>query len=459
MKESEILKSKWSVRPADQTYQAYLKETNKKIGAFLSFSFNEKSEAPGEFQDIPVAVKDNIAVKNQPLTCASKLLKNLVSPYDATVVARLKSKGAVVIGKTNLDEFGMGSSNQDSALAETFNPWNLEVVPGGSSGGSAAAVAAGMVPLAIGTDTGGSVRQPAMFNGVYGFKPTYGAVSRYGLTAYASSLEVPGFIARSVGWIRLALEYTAGVDIYDQTTTSDPLAEVRTIKKVGYLEAEEGLSPGMLEEYKLHIEAWKNLGFEMIPIELSSLEYAVPVYYTIATAEASANLARFNGIRYGVRPEFAQNPQELVKKARTEGFGLEVKRRILLGTYVLRSGFQDQYYHRAQKIRTLIRRDFDQVFEQVDLLLMPVYPTQAFPRGKSGLSHLQQKLADKFTVGANLTGNPAIAIPAGVKNGLPIGFQLMAPALHDRDLLQMAELWESTHAIPSAPDYPPRWED
>ncbi len=453
------MKKNWKVRPEDKDYQAFLLETNKKLGAFLSFSFNEAMTGDGEFQGIPLAVKDNIAVKNQPLTCASKLLENLVSPYDATVVSRLKDKGAVVIGKTNLDEFGMGSSNQDSALAETFNPWDPLVVPGGSSGGSAAAVAAGMVPLAIGTDTGGSVRQPAMFTGVFGFKPTYGVVSRYGLTAYASSLEVPGFIARSVEWIKLALELTAGADPHDQTTTSDVLAEVRPIKKIGYLKVDDGLSPVMAAAYREHIEAWKDLGYVLMPVDIPALEYAVPAYYTIATAEASANLARFTGIRYGVRPDYAQNPQELVKKARTAGFGREVKRRILLGTYVLRSGFQDQYYHRAQKIRTIIRGDFNRVFEKVDILLMPVYPTQAFPRGESGLSHLQQKLADKFTVGANLTGIPAISIPAGVRDGLPLGFQLLAPALHDRDLIQMAQLWESKTSIPAPPNYPPRWED
>lgn len=452
------MKKNWRVQPTDKEYQSFLLETNKKLGAFLSFSFKEATEKEGEFQGVPLAVKDNIAVRNQPLTCASKLLQNLVSPYDATVVSRLKDRGAVVIGKTNLDEFGMGSSNQDSALADTFNPWDPAVVPGGSSGGSAAAVAAGMVPLAIGTDTGGSVRQPAMFTGVFGFKPTYGVVSRYGLTAYASSLEVPGFIARSVDWIEQALELTAGADPHDQTTTSDSLAEMRTIKKIGYLKVEDGLSPAMAAAYRDHIEAWKDLGFALTPVDIPALEYAVPAYYTIATAEASANLARFTSIRYGVRPDFAQNPQELVKKARTAGFGLEVKRRILLGTYVLRSGFQDQYYHRAQKIRTIIRGDFDRVFEQVDLLLMPVYPTQAFPRGESGLTHLQQKLADKFTVGANLTGIPAISLPAGVRGGLPVGFQLIAPALHDRDLIQMAQLWESKTDIPAPPNYPPRWE-
>lgn len=449
----------WKSKITDAEYQNFLKETNKKLGPFLSFSFTDKASGSGIFDGIPLAVKDNIAVKNQPLTCASRMLQNLVAPYDATVVARLKNQGAVVIGKTNLDEFGMGSSNQDSALGNTFNPWNPEYVPGGSSGGSAVAVAAGLVPLAIGTDTGGSVRQPAMFNGVFGYKPTYGVLSRYGLTAYASSLEVPGFLARSVSWIKKALEVCAGPDEHDQTTTSDALRDKRKISKIGYLVVREGLSPEMEKAYNEHIRDWQNLGYELVPIEVPTLQYAVPAYYTIATAEASANLARFNGIRYGVRPDYAENPQELVKKSRTQGFGIEVKRRILLGTYVLRSGFQDQYYHRAQKIRTLIRHDFERVFQNVEILIMPIYPTQSFLRGNSGLTHLQQKLADKFTVCANLTGYPAMAIPANVVNGLPTGFQLMAPALCDWDLIDLAQQWENQRPIPYPPNYPPRWEE
>lgn len=452
------LSTKWNARVGDKDYQAFLLERNQKLGAFLSFSFQESPRGGGALEGVPIAVKDNIAVRNQPLTCASRMLQNLVSPYDATVIERLKAAGAVVVGKTNLDEFGMGSSNQDSALGETFNPWDRSRVPGGSSGGSAVAVAAGMVPLAVGTDTGGSVRQPAMFNGVFGFKPTYGLVSRFGLTAYASSLEVPGFLARSVSWIRLALEATAGPDPNDQTTTGDALEVPRSIRRIGFLEVEEGLDPAMRDAYSAHIADWKDLGYELVPVRIPSMDYMVPTYYTIATAEASANLARFNGIRYGLRVEDAQNPLELVKKSRTEGFGVEVKRRILLGTYVLRSGFQDQYYHRAQKIRTIIRRDFEAVFGQVDLLLLPVYPTQCFPRGESGLTHLQQKLADKFTVGANLTGYPSIAIPAGVEGGLPVGFQIMAPALCDRDLLAVAERWEERHPTPTPPEYPTRWE-
>lgn len=451
--------SEWTNIHRRAEYRDWLLSENESLGAFLSLNLDQPEGAAGPLEGIPVAVKDNIAVANQPLTCASRILSNLVAPYDATVVARLKRAGAVIIGKTNLDEFGMGSSNQDSALGQTYNPWNRDRVPGGSSGGSAVAVAAGMVPLAVGTDTGGSIRQPAMFCGVYGYKPTYGLLSRYGLTAYASSLEVPGFLSRRVDWLEKAFEVCAGPDPYDQTSNQGGPVPANEVKTLAVLKVSSGLSPAVERTYREHQKAWMDLGLRLVEVEIPALEYAVPVYYTIATAEASANLARFNGIRYGVRPDFAENPTELVRKARTRGFGLEVKRRILLGTYVLRSGFQDQYYHRAQRIRTLIRRDFEAVFFQAQALLLPVYPTQAFPRGEGGLSHFQQKLADKFTVGANLTGYPAIAIPAGIVDGLPVGFQLMAPPFQDRSLLAMARLWERNFPTPFPPDYPPRWED
>ncbi len=454
------MKDLWQNAVKTPGYQNYLAETQKKLGAFLSLAPRETLETrkQGPFSGIPVAVKDNIAVSGQPLTCGSKMLENVTSPYDATVVERLREAGAVFVGKTNLDEFGMGSSNQDSALGKTYNPWNKDSVPGGSSGGSAVAVASGMVPLAIGTDTGGAGRQPAMFCGVYGYKPTYGLLSRYGLTAYASSLETPGFIAREISWLEKAVEVTAGFDIHDQTTTSDTLFPVKQISKIGVLSVDDGLSPEMKEAYIEAQDRWKKLGMELKDINLPALENAVPSYYTIATAEASANLARFNGIRYGLRPEYAENPEELIRKSRTAGFGDEVKIRILLGTYVLRSGFQDQFYHRAQKIRTLIRQDLDRVFGNFDAILMPVFPTQAFLRGEAGLTHLQQKLADKFTVGANLAGYPALSLPSGLKNGLPVGFQLMVPALRDNDLFQLAKIWAAGLDVPEPPEYPAKWE-
>jgi len=422
-------------------YSRRVREIDKDLGSFLSFNPEDAvsdGNTGGVLSGLPLAVKDNIAVAGRPLTCGSRMLENLKAPYTATAVSLLEAEGAVVVGKTNLDEFGMGSSNENSALGTTVNPWNHDRVPGGSSGGSAAAVAAGLVPLALGSDTGGSVRQPANFCGVYGLKPTYGSVSRFGLTAYASSLEVIGTLSRDIDLMETAFSTMSGLDDRDQSTVSHEAPKSETSRAV-MLKVEPGvLDPPVASAYREAGEVLKNAGYDVTEVSMPFLDLVVPAYYTIATAEASANLARFNGIRYGYAPDFAENPTELMKKARHEGFGREVKLRILLGTYVLRSGFQDQYYGRAQKIRTLIRNELKSIFSSADLLLMPVFPTQAFLIGDSEMDDYKQRLADVFTTLANLSGLPALSVPVGVENGLPTGVQFMAPAFAEERLFKAA---------------------
>jgi aspartyl-tRNA(Asn)/glutamyl-tRNA(Gln) amidotransferase subunit A len=444
---------------------------------------------PGEpLAGVPFAVKDNIAVQPFRLTCGSRLLSSFVTPYTATAVARLQAAGAVAVGKTNLDEFGMGSSTQNSGFAPTCNPWDLSRVPGGSSGGSAAAVAAGLVPFALGTDTGGSVRQPAAFCGVYGLKPTYGAVSRYGLVAYASSLETIGVIAREVSWIRTVFPLMRGIDPCDHSSVeyrpappkSGPLtvgilrlgggAQSRPGGASGVQGDGQGVIPGGaggISEARLYpeveagwnktLETLPQLGFRLTEIEIPTLEYVISAYYVIACAEASANLARFDGIRYGQRALEADNPEELVRLSRSRGLGEEVKLRILLGTYVLRSGFQDQYYLRAQRIRTALRRDLEKAFASVDLILMPVYPCAAFKSGEEGLDPFTQKLSDVFTSLANMAGLPAMSFPVSVENGLPVGMQFLAPPFAEELLFEACARYEEHFPAPACPLYSEGW--
>jgi aspartyl-tRNA(Asn)/glutamyl-tRNA(Gln) amidotransferase subunit A len=447
-----------------KNYEAYVKSADAEIGAFLEFDVNRglglcvDAQNGGELAGVPFAVKDIIAVKGFRLTCGSKILKNLVSPYTATAVEKLIARGGVVVGKTNMDEFGMGSSTDNSALGKTNNPWDRRRVSGGSSGGSAAAVAAGMAAFALGSDTGGSVRQPAAFCGVYGLKPTYGAVSRYGLVAYASSLDVVGVCARSVGIARAVFDIMKGQDEKDHSSRNpDPDAPEPGAGVIGVLGGDLGLDPAVERAYRAAIDFYASRGFEIKEITLAMAEYYVPVYYTIATAEASANLARYTGIRYGYRPDYAENPEELTRKARSEGFGNEVKLRILLGTYVLRSGFQDQYYQRAQRLREAIRVDFDNAFSHVDLILTPVFPTQAFLRGQGALDQFQQKLADRFTTAANLAGLPAMSFPAAVEEGLPVGMQFLAPAFAEQRLCDAVRLYEESFPCPAPPSYKTVW--
>ena len=448
----------------------FVRERENQIRAFLQFdpdlgqkltaaAGSSESGQTDPLRGVPFAVKDNIAVRTFKLTCGSKLLKDFVSPYTATVVQKLLERGAVPVGKTNLDEFGMGSSTENSGFGLTYNPWDLERVPGGSSGGSAAAVAAGVVPFALGSDTGGSVRQPAAFCGVYGLKPTYGTVSRFGLVAYASSLEVIGVIARDISMIRNVFSVMRGQDPQDHSSVAyqeaPQTAEGRYTVGVPDL-GSISLHPEVQSSWEKTIARLKSLDFALKKIELPTLEYLVSAYYVIACAEASANLARFDGVRYGTRSAgFTGNPEQLVRWSRSRGLGDEVKLRILLGTYVLRSGFQDQYYLRAQKIRTAIRREFEGAFSGVDLILMPVYPCGPFKWGSEGLDPFSQKLSDIFTCSANMTGLPALSFPASVENDLPIGMQFMAPPFAEERLLQACERFAQVFPVPTCPLYRP----
>lgn len=451
-------KQQWSSILQDEkkclAYETNVRKLDVSIGSFLNFDLDpppESRSSPGALSGIPLAVKDNIAVRGRPLTCASRILKTFQSPYTATAVKKLTAAGARIAGKTNLDEFGMGSSCENSALGKTVNPWNHDKVPGGSSGGSAAAVSAGLTPLALGSDTGGSVRLPANFCGVYGLKPTYGSVSRYGLTAYASSLEVIGLFSRDIPLMEEAYQIMRGIDTRDQSSVN-PQEPPPGNKKVAMLKVDSGALDGAVSAAcETAAQMLAEEGYQLNLVELPSLKYSVPVYYTIAAAEASANLARYNGMRYGYAPDYAEDPHELMQKARHEGFGAEVKLRILLGTYVLRSGFQEQYYGQAQKIRTLIRRELATLFKNYCLILMPVFPTQAFSQGDAGMDDYQQCLADVFTSLANLAGNPALAIPVGMAEGLPTGVQLIAPHFAETRLFQSAgEL--AKHFSPMSPE-------
>jgi aspartyl-tRNA(Asn)/glutamyl-tRNA(Gln) amidotransferase subunit A len=448
---------------------------------------------------LPFAVKDNIAVQGFSISCGSRLLEEMKSPYTATAVRKLQALGGTVIGKTNMDEFGMGSSTDNSVIKRTNNPWDQSRVPGGSSGGSAAAVAAGLVPYALGSDTGGSVRQPAAFCGVVGLKPTYGAVSRFGLVAYASSLESIGILADSAKRCRAVFAAIRGADSLDQTSQdapaeAPPLCAAAAPRVIGVLSPEAiaraiaaDRSGGAGEEAALQAAAQaavledevargfelaktrlKALGHTLTEVDLPSLKYGVPAYYTIATAEASANLARFDSIRYGRRPPWAENPDDLIDKARDAGFGAEVKLRILLGTFVLRSGFQDRYYLRAQRIRSGIRRNFEerlggsdygnsQAAPPCDAMLLPVFPTRAFDRGPSSLSPFAQKAADLYTCCANLAGLPALAFPVAVEGGLPVGVQLIGRAFAEGTLLDIVENYEASHPFPHPGGYQQFW--
>ncbi len=401
---------------------------------------------------VPVAVKDVLAVKNQPLNCASKILGNFISPYDATVVEKLKAAGAIVFGRLNMDEFAMGSSTENSAFGPTCNPWDTTRIPGGSSGGSAAAVAAQACLASLGSDTGGSIRQPAAFCGCVGLKPTYGRVSRYGLVAFASSLDQIGPFTKDVRDAATMLGILSGVDPRDSTSVPQVVPDY-TQALTGDI---RGLKIGLPKEYMIGgldlevkaavdaaVKKFTDLGAEVVEISLPHTDYAVATYYIIATAEASANLARFDGIRYGARMDGA-DPIELYAKTRGAGFGPEVKRRIMLGTYVLSSGYHDAYYLHAQKVRTLIRQDFLKAFEKVDVIATPTTPTAAFKAGEKSGDPLQMYLSDIFTISCNLAGIPGISLPCGfTKNPkLPIGLQLLGRPFGEETLLRAAHIYE-----------------
>ncbi|MBS3783015.1 MAG: Asp-tRNA(Asn)/Glu-tRNA(Gln) amidotransferase subunit GatA [Anaerolineae bacterium] len=409
----------------------------------------------GPLLGIPLAIKDVLCTKKMPTTAGSRILEGLVPPYDATVVARLKQAGAVILGKTNTDEFAMGSSTENSAYFTTHNPWDLSRVPGGSSGGSAAAVAAGECLAALGSDTGGSVRQPASLCGVVGLKPTYGRVSRYGLIAFASSLDQVGVLAKDVTDAAIMLAGIAGHDPRDGTSMDLPVPDYTaaltgdvTDVRVG-VPAEyfiEGLQPEVEEAVRAAVETLAGLGAEVRPVSLPHTEYALPVYYLIAPAEASANLARYDGVRYGMRSE-GETLDELYKHTRGQGFGAEVKRRIMLGTYALSAGYYDAYYLKAQKVRTLIKADFDAAFEAVDVIVSPTSPTTAFPIGEKVEDPLQMYLSDVFTLSMNLAGICGLSLPCGFDGrGLPIGMQLTGPAFGEGDVLRVAHAYEQATA-------------
>ena len=405
---------------------------------------------------VPVGIKDVLMTRGERTTAGSKILENFVAPYDATAVAWLERAGAVVLGKNNCDEFAMGSSNENSAYKPVHNPRNLECVPGGSSGGSAAAVAAGMAVAALGSDTGGSIRQPGAFCGIVGLTPTYGRVSRYGLIAYASSLDHVGPLTKTVKDAAIVLQQIAGRDPMDSTSADIPvpdyLAEIgKPVEglRVGVPREYfgEGLDPQVRAAVRAAIDKLAELGCKVVPISLPHTEYAVPCYYIIATAEASSNLARFDGVRYGHRSRSAHSLAEMYRMSRDEGFGAEVKRRIMLGTYALSAGYYDAYYLKAQKVRSLLARDFDEAFTQVDAVVAPTAPTAAFKLGEKVDDPVSMYLADIYTVTVNLVGVPGISVPCGhTSGGLPIGLQLITRHFDEARLLRLAHAYEHAQA-------------
>ena len=410
-------------------------------------------ERLGPLAGIPIALKDNMCVRGMRTTASSKILHQFVPPYDATIVKRLESAGAVIVGKTNCDEFAMGSSNENSAYGPVRNPWNLDTTPGGSSGGSAAAVAAHCVPLALGSDTGGSIRQPASFCGVVGLKPTYGRVSRYGLLAFASSLDQIGPFARTVGDTAMALSAIAGHDPCDATSSTADVPDYTAALtgnargvRVGVPRAfvSDGVDDRVRASFDAALVTLRDNGATLVDIELPHARLAIPAYYLICTAEASSNLARYDGVKYGYRSPAATDAslKTMYSKTRDEGFGAEVKRRIMLGTYVLSAGYYDAFYLKAQQVRTLLRRDYEQAFESVDVVAMPTSPIPPFRLGEKTDDPLQMYLADIFTVSVNLAGLPGISVPCGFADGLPIGFQLIGKMFDEATILRVADSFE-----------------
>ena len=434
------------------------------LGAFLRLrpeearreaAESDRRRASGErrspLDGIPIAIKDNLIQEGEPCGCASRILEGFVAPYQGTPVARLRAAGAILVGRTNMDEFAMGSSTENSARGATRNPWDRERVPGGSSGGSAAAVAAGLVPAALGSDTGGSIRQPASLSGVVGLKPTYGRVSRYGLVAFASSLDQVGPLARTAADCALVLEAIAGHDPADSTSLPDPVppyaaglsGEVSGLR-IGvpreFFE-ETGADSGVLACVREALAELERAGARTVALSLPHTRHAVATYYLIATAEASSNLARYDGVRYGRRAA-AASLGEMYRRTRSEGFGPEVKRRILLGTYVLSAGYYDAYYRKAMKVRTLLRRDFEAAFSLCDLIVSPTSPEVAFRIGEKSKDPLRMYLSDIYTVSANLAGLPAISVPCGFTRALPVGMQLIGRALDEGTLLRAADAYQ-----------------
>jgi aspartyl-tRNA(Asn)/glutamyl-tRNA(Gln) amidotransferase subunit A len=421
-------------------------------------SARARGEELGPLAGVPIAVKDVIATRGIPTTCASKILEGWRPPYDATIMTRLREAGLVMLGKTNMDEFAMGSSTEYSAFGPTYNPWDLGRIPGGSGGGSAASLAAYEAPLAIGTDTGGSIRQPGAVTGTVGAKPTYGGTSRYGLVAFSSSLDTPGPCARTVEDAALLHAVIAGHDPRDSTSIPAPVPDVVGAAargatgdlsgvRLGLVRefSGEGAEPGVAAAVREGVEALVKLGAEVVEVSCPHFEYALAAYYLIAPSECSSNLARFDGVRFGLRAgdDGQRSLEEVMSLTREAGFGAEVKRRIIIGTYALSSGYYDAYYGQAQKVRTLISRDFTHAFEQVDVLMSATTPFVAFPFGSRTSDPYQMYLADLYTIPSNLYGGPAVSVPVGLSEGLPVGLQVMAPTLADDRMYRVAAALES----------------
>jgi aspartyl-tRNA(Asn)/glutamyl-tRNA(Gln) amidotransferase subunit A len=464
----KLIQRELSSMDLTEAFLARIEASDDKINAFITVSREQALKAAAEtdkllakecgtrrfgvLTGIPLALKDIFVTEGIRTTCASKILDNFIPPYDGTAVRRLKEQGAVILGKLNMDEFAMGSSNENSAFGPVRNPWNLDCVPGGSSGGSAAAVAALQTVAALGTDTGGSIRQPASHCGVVGLKPTYGRVSRYGVIAYASSLDQVGPVTRDVEDCAILLGAVAGYDSADSTSVNASVPDYRKNLKNGV----KGLRIGLPKEYfidgldgevKQAVEAaittYRELGAEIIEVSLPHTKYAVACYYLVATAEASSNLARYDGVRYGKRVDDGQGLIDMYMKSRAAGFGAEVKRRIMLGTYALSSGYYDAYYLKAQKVRTLIRQDFLDAFTSVDVILTPVAPTPAFGINEKAEDPLQMYLSDIFTIPVNLAGTCAMSLPGGLSGGgLPIGLQLIGKPFGEETILQAGYAFE-----------------
>jgi len=455
-----------TAREIVQAYSLRISQVEPKVKAYITLA-KESALAQANALDqklkgwrrtmplmgMPLAVKDNICTEDVLTTCASRILGNFVPPYDATVIARLRGQGYLLLGKTNLDEFAMGSSTENSAFGPSRNPWNLGFIPGGSSGGSAAAVAADECVAALGSDTGGSIRQPAACCGVVGLKPTYGRVSRFGLVAFASSLDQIGPITKDVTDAAMLLNVIAGHDPLDSTSANLPVPDYtkafkkKELKKlrIGIPQEyfAEGLDPEVEQAVREAIEELKRLGGDIQDIKLPTTDAAIATYYLVATAEASSNLARYDGVKYGLRSKQTKDLLEMYMMTRQEGFGPEVKRRIMLGTYALSAGYYDAYYGKAQAVRTLIRRDFEAAFQAVDLIVTPVMPTPAFKLGEKVADPLQMYLSDIYTISVSLAGIPAISIPCGFSRaGLPIGLQIIGRAFEEETVLRAAHAYE-----------------
>jgi len=460
---ANLIKKK-EVHPKEvlESFYERFSQTEEKVKAYITPLYEEvlkEAERIDLSEDkpllgIPVAIKDNINVKGYPTTCASKILQGYISPYDATVIERLRRAGALIVGKTNMDEFAMGSSTEYSAFFKTRNPWDLERVPGGSSGGSAVAVAVRSAPLSLGSDTGGSIRQPASFCGVIGLKPTYGRVSRYGLVAFASSLDQIGPFARKTEDIALIMEVISGHDPRDSTSSKREVPKFtqelgKNIKglRVGIVREfmEDGVEEGVKRAFEGFLKDMEKEGAYIEEISLPHVKYAIPCYYIIAPSEASSNLARYDGVRFGYRTEKYQDLIDMYSKTRDEGFGPEVKRRILLGTFALSAGYYDAYYLKAMRVRRLITQDFEKAFERVDLIATPTSPTVAFRFGEKTDDPIAMYLSDVFTVSVNLAGLPGISIPIGMSNNLPVGGQLIGKAFDEASLLRVSYWWEQVY--------------